>query len=131
MDTLFKYYGLTILWALFIFIMCTINLGSISESPLFFPGFDKLVHCGFIYGLVGLWSQGYLRKHPRSGIPYKQLLIILLMSVLFGGLIELLQWKVFTWRDGDWADFSADSIGGLMATAAVLLAFNALSNEKK
>jgi hypothetical protein len=131
MDTLFKYYGLTILWALFIFIMCTIKLGSISESPLFFPGFDKLVHCGFIYGLVGLWSQGYLRKHPRSGIPYKQLLIILLMSVLFGGLIELLQWKVFTWRDGDWADFSADSIGGLMATAAVLLAFNALSNEKK
>jgi VanZ family protein len=131
MSKLVKYYGLTILWALFVFIMCTIKLGHISESPMFFPGFDKLVHCGFIYGLVGLWSRGYVRKNPPVSLPYKQLLIILLLSILFGGLIELLQWKVFTWRDGDWADFCADAIGGAMATVAVVLMINALSNEKK
>ena len=45
-----KYQRLTILWALFIFIICNADLGGVGKSSFFFPGFDKLTHCGlFVY----------------------------------------------------------------------------------
>jgi len=126
MNPLLKYYGLTILWALFIFVMCTIKLGPISESPMFFPGFDKMVHCGFAFVLVVLWSDGYSRQHLHAGITYKRLAVYLVLTLAYGGLIELLQWKVFTWRDGDWNDFFADTIGGAMGAFSVMVTTKAL-----
>jgi VanZ family protein len=131
MKTLFKYYGPAILWALFILIMCTIKLGSINESVTFFPGFDKLAHCGFFFVLVVLWCNGSIRKQNMHRIPYKPLIIILIISTLFGGLIELLQLKVFTWRDGDWADFFADAVGASMGAFGIWLTVKTLSDVKK
>jgi hypothetical protein len=131
MKRFLKYYGLTLLWALFVFIMCTINLGTIGESHIFFPGFDKLTHSGFIFVLVVLWSNGYTRQQSPRKISYKQLAVILLVAIGYGGVIELLQWKVFTWRDGDWADFFSDAIGGSMGAFSIIVTANALSNEKK
>ena len=32
-----KYYGPAILWALFIFVMCTIDLGDVGNRTCFFP----------------------------------------------------------------------------------------------
>ena len=131
MNSFLKYYGLTLLWALFIFIMCTINLGSVSESPMFFTGFDKLVHSGFIFVLVVLWFDGFTRQQSPRLISYKRLAVILMVAIAYGGIIELLQWKVFTWRDGDWADFFSDAIGGSMGAFSIIVTANALSNEKK
>ena len=52
MKRLFKYYWPAILWALFILLLCSIKIGEESNLPMFFPGFDKLVHCGFFFVLV-------------------------------------------------------------------------------
>lgn len=125
------YNRLTILWALFILLMCSVSLGNIGESSFFFDGFDKLTHCGFFFVLVVLWSNGYMRKHLLQDIPYKALLVILLLSVSFGGIIELLQWKVFTWRDGDWGDFFSDATGASMGAFSIWLTVKTLSDEKK
>src|ERR1035437_1819898 len=104
MKAIFKYYKPAILWTLFIFIMCSIKLGKVGDSPLFFPGFDKLVHCGFFFVLVVFYSSGLLRQQSQRSLSYKYTITITATAILYGGLIELLQFTVFTWRSGAWGD---------------------------
>ena len=131
MQTTLKYYWPAILWALFIFTLCTIHLGTITQSPLFFPGFDKLVHCGFFFVFVIFYCQGLVRKHKLPRFPYKHAMTIVLIAILYGYAIELLQKYVFTWRDFEWNDVFADSVGACMGMFSVLILSAAFYHEKK
>lgn len=131
MTPAFKYYGPAILWALFIFVMCTAKLGNAGNSPLFFPGFDKLVHCGFFFVLVVVYCCGLIRQQLSRSLSYKSIIIFTIFAILYGGIIELLQNYVFTWRTGDWADLFADSIGAMMGAFSVSVVVYAMSYDKK
>lgn len=131
MQAILKYYWPAILWALFVFTMCTIHLGSIAQSPLFFPGFDKLAHCGFFFVFVIFYSQGLVRKHKINLFSYKYAIAVVLVAVLYGYAIELLQKYVFTWRDFEWNDVFADSVGACMGMFSVLILSAAFYHEKK
>ncbi|MGY4538729.1 VanZ family protein [Mucilaginibacter sp. UYNi724] len=129
MNNTLKYYGPAILWALFILIICALPLGSVGESPIFFAGFDKLVHCGLFFVLSILYCAGSIRKWNtrsiRIGIALKNTVVL----ISYGALIEVLQSRVFTWRSGDWNDLLADTIGGCMGVFGVLITSNALNHE--
>ena len=129
MDAL-KYQRLTILWALFVFAMCNAKFGHVGESHLFFPGFDKMVHCGFFFVLTVFWCNGLIRQQNTRVLQYKYAIGIGLLAIAFGGLIELLQLTVFTWRDGDWNDLFADSVGVGMAIFSILVTVNAVNHVK-
>jgi VanZ family protein len=130
MKTFLKYYGPAILWALFIFVMCAIDLGDVGKSHLFFPGFDKLTHCGFFFVLIILYCNGLIRQQSVNAISYKSLTIIALIAVIYGGLIELLQLWVFTWRSGEWNDLFADAVGASMGAFSILLTVKAINYVK-
>ena len=126
-----KYQRLTILWALFIFIMCTIKISEeVSDEPMFFPGFDKLVHSGFFFLLVVLWCNGIIRKQNDRLLSYKTAALVTISCIAFGGLIEILQATVFIWRDGDWTDLFADSVGACMGIFSVMVINRADKYEK-
>ena len=126
-----KYQRPTILWALFILFMCSIKIGdNITHEPLFFPGFDKLVHSGFFFLLVILWCNGIIRQQNSRLISYKTAAIVTFISILFGGLIELLQLTIFTWRSGEWPDLFADTTGVCMGILGVMLIDRAKNHEK-
>ena len=131
MKVFLKYQRLTVLWALFIFTLCNIKLGHVGESHLFFPGFDKLVHCGFFFMIVILSSNGYIRQQNGSKLSYTAATVITLIAVAYGGLIELLQLWVFTWRDGSWDDLFADAVGAGMGIFSVLVIIGAVKHVKK
>lgn len=131
MKTVLKYYWPAILWAIFIFTLCSVDLGEVGRSSLFFPGFDKLVHCGFFFVLTILWHNGMLRQHFIPGVSYKRLIIILTLSILFGGLIELLQLTVFTWRDAEWGDIFADTVGASMGVFGIIVTTKAINYHEK
>jgi len=131
MNRTLRYQGLTILWALFVFAMCTVKMGHIGESTLFFPGFDKLVHCGFFFVFVVFCSNGITRQHNYPILPFKYAIGITIGAILFGGSIELLQKYVFTWRDGEWDDLFADTVGVFMGMYSVLITAASVSNGKK
>ncbi|PJJ83046.1 VanZ family protein [Mucilaginibacter auburnensis] len=126
-----KYQRLTLWWALFVFIMCNANLGHIGSSPRFFPGFDKLVHCGFFFVFVVLCVNGFIRQQRLNRLMYKHALFILLIAIVFGGLIELLQLTIFTWRSCEWADLFADTVGAGMGIFSILVTTYAVDDVKK
>jgi len=131
MNAVLKYQRLTLWWALFIFIMCNAKLGSVEGSHHFFPGFDKLVHCGFFFVFVVLCGHGIIRQQQKQRLTYKKTLSVLLVAVAFGGLIELLQLTIFTWRDGDWNDLFADTVGAGMGIFSLLITINAIDEIQK
>jgi VanZ family protein len=81
--------------------------------------------------LVTLYCNGSIRQQSPPFISYKSIVIITIISVLYGGLIEILQLTIFTWRSGEWNDFFADTIGASMAAFSLILTVNAMGYEKK
>jgi VanZ family protein len=129
MKQTLKYYGPAILWALFILIICAIPFGSVGHSPLFFAGFDKLVHCGLFFVLSVLYCAGSIRKWNTRSIRIEIAMKNTIVLISYGALIEVLQSTVFTWRSGDWNDLFADTIGACMGIFGVLLTSNAINHE--
>ncbi|HEY8930614.1 MAG TPA: VanZ family protein [Mucilaginibacter sp.] len=125
-----KYYWPAILWALFILLLCSVKINEAPHSSLFFPGFDKLVHCGLFFVMTVFLSAGATRKQSAPGLSYKALLVVIIASIVYGGLIELSQACIFTWRDGDWNDLFADTIGVLMGAFSIFITAKALSYDK-
>jgi VanZ family protein len=131
MKTVLKYYAPTFLWTIVIFILCSIKIGEVSHSHLFFAGFDKLVHCGLYFVLVVFYSTDFIKKHGPAGLTYAIALLIIIAAILYGGAIELLQAYIFTWRSGEWADLFADAVGACMGIFSVLLMLLAIKHVKK
>ncbi len=126
-----KFQRLTILWALVIFTLCSINLGGVSKSPMFFAGFDKLVHCGLFFVLVVMLCSGLLRNSNRHNLNPVQAFWGLMIPIAYGAFIEILQLYIFTWRSGEWGDLFADTVGASMGLFSVLITLWAVNYEKK
>lgn len=125
-----KYQKLTLWWALFIFIVCNISFGSVGKSHLFFPGFDKLTHCGLFFVFSVLAGSGYIRQYGVRHFTLGAGIKIFLIAIIYGGIIELLQRYIFTWRSGEWDDLFADSVGAGMGIFGILVTLFASANAK-
>lgn len=121
MSAKLKYYGPAILWALFILIICSIPLGKVSNSPMFFAGFDKLVHCGLFAVLAVLYCSGSIRKWNTRNIRIEIAIKNTIVLVSYGALIEMIQKYFFTWRSGNWDDLFADTVGSCLGIFGVLV----------
>ena len=130
MKTKLKYYRPAILWALFILLICVIPLGGVGKSHLFFPGFDKLVHCGLFAVLAVLYCAGSIRRWNTRTIRIEIAVKNTIVLISYGALIEMLQKYVFTWRTGSWDDLFADTVGGCIGIFGVLITAWAINHEK-
>ena len=130
MKDLFKYQGPALTWALFILIICSVPFGEVGKSTLFFPGFDKVTHCGLFFVLAVLISRGLLRKGGRGLFSFATAAGALFTTLIYGGLIEVLQRYFFTWRSGEWDDLFCDTVGACMGVFAILLTLNAANDAK-
>jgi VanZ family protein len=81
------------------------------DFPLF-AGFDKLVHGCMYAGVSGvLWLEFFLNYRSKV-LPVRHALIgAVICPILFGGLIELGQKYLTTYRGGEWLDFTANTCG--------------------
>jgi VanZ family protein len=131
MQNLLKYQRLALLWALFIFLICCASLGKAGSSPMFFPGFDKLTHTGLFFVLTVFTFYGLIRKQGQVKLSPSVVISVMAIMFLYGGAIELLQWKLFTYRSGDWNDLFCDLLGSLMGIFSVLITTYAISNQTK
>lgn len=130
MKPILKYQGPALCWALFIFILCNIPFGSVGKSHLFFPGFDKVTHCGLFFVQAAFLGSGYIRQYGVRYFTFFAGFKMFLLAVIYGGIIELLQLYVFTWRSGEWDDLFCDAVGAGMAIFAILVTLYASANAK-
>lgn len=110
MITTIKHQLLSILWAVLVFILCDMPTEPLESVPAF-PGMDKLVHTGFFFVLTVFMFYGKIRQQKSYTFRIPTVIKILLVAVAFGAFIELLQWRVFTYRSADWWDLFCDSAG--------------------
>ncbi|MBK0384363.1 VanZ family protein [Pedobacter sp. SD-b] len=110
-----------ILWSVFVVTLCALPQNDLPQSQHFFEGFDKMVHLGFFFVLTVFLFYGKIKQ--QNSFDYRLLTIvkIVLINVILGGGIELLQWKVFTYRSAEWWDFFADMTGLGMGVFSYLL----------
>jgi VanZ family protein len=129
MLTRIKPYWPAILWALFILVICSVPMGGIGSSHLFFPGFDKVTHCGLFFVLAVLYCYGSIRKFKTRELRIEIAMKNTIVLISYGALIEMLQMYVFTWRSGETADLVCDTIGACMGIFGVLVTSNGLNHE--
>ncbi len=122
---------MSILWAIFVVVICDIPLSDTSALGVsFFEGFDKLAHTGFFFVLTVLLFHGKIKQQASYSYRGMTLLKILLITTCLGGLIELLQLYVFTYRSADWWDFFADMTGVGMGIFSYIFLHRTRFNEK-
>ncbi len=111
-----------VIWTIVILVLCNMRMPDSDGRPgVFFEGFDKLVHLGFFFVLSVLLFYGKIRYQHNYSFRSLTIFKILLISAILGGGIELLQWKVFTYRSAEWWDFACDMTGALMGVFSYVL----------
>ena len=87
------------------------------------PFYDKWAHF-LMYGCwttIIWWEYWRYRKHHSSPPFGKMLILAIVIPTAVGGLLELAQAYLTTYRSGDWMDFLANTVGVLIGTALGLL----------
>lgn len=128
-----KYQRWAIVWTIIILVLCNIRIpeNKPGEPSFFFEGFDKLTHVGFFFVLSILLFYGKICYQHTYSFRNLTIFKIVVINAIIGGGIELLQWKVFTYRSGEWWDFACDMIGCSMGIFSyILLHLSNYKNEK-
>ena len=117
-----KYQRWAIVWAVITLVLCNIELPkSTGGSGFFFEGFDKMAHLGFFYVLTILLFYGKIKYQHNYSFRSLTIFKVILICAVIGGGIEILQWKVFTYRSGEWWDFGCDMLGSIMGVFSYVL----------
>jgi len=96
-------------WALLIFILCLIPGKDIPDWNIF--TYDKAGHAVMFAVLVFLFNKGFIKQHAYSLLQIHPMKAAILISVVYGGLLEIMQDKLIPDRTGDIMDFFANTIG--------------------
>jgi VanZ family protein len=121
----------SILWTVVILVLCNMKIPpSDGSEGFFFEGFDKMAHLGFFYILTILLFYGKIKFQHNYSFRSLTIFKIIIINALIGGTIELLQWKIFTYRSAEWWDFSCDMLGALMGVFSYILLHRLHYNEK-
>lgn len=121
-------------WIFTVIVVAAVLYLTLMPQPLpdndipWFEGMDKLVHGIMMFGVMLCLSFDYFRicHKKQDRIPVGTLSVFLIITIAFGGLIELLQDWMDMGRGKDMKDFEADTIGALVAYVIVLLNWHRL-----
>ncbi len=116
-----KFQWPAIAWALLVLILCDMPMSDVPGNSHFFEGFDKMVHLGFFFVLTVFLFYGKIKQQNSFEFRILTIVKIVIINILLGGGIELLQWKVFTYRSAEWWDFFSDMLGLGMGVFSYLL----------
>ena len=104
-------YLIAILITVFVAVSSLVSLRGISSISIGISNFDKIVHAISYFILTLSWFYATQNDYKKSS--FKIILILLLIS--FGTIIEVLQGGLTTYRQADFFDVLANSLGILLA----------------
>ena len=115
--TICKYHILSALCGLMIFALSVIQIPQ-QEDPIMIPYFDKIVHflMYFVFSLLFLYENFHSNIEKKKK-PIKIYLVTIFLSLIIGGIIEIIQSDFTTYRSGDILDWYFDMAGSITAIA--------------
>lgn len=125
-----RYQIWAILWTIVILVLCNMKMPASDGPGFFFEGFDKLVHLGFFFILTIFLLYGKINHQHNYSFRTLTIFKIIVVTAALGAGIELLQWKVFTYRSAEWWDFACDMAGVFMGVFSYILLHKSNYNEK-
>lgn len=104
-----KYFLLPGIWAGFIAIVSLVSVSNLPEVGINY--FDKMAHVFvyFILTITLLWA--VLKKNKRNFISLTTLFMVFASSIMYGILIEILQFSITTGRNFEIPDIIANIVG--------------------
>lgn len=94
--------------------------GRVRPPRLNIPHADKIVHFSFYFGLVFLMAlAAYTESKHRNAKDSAFLWGVALFAIVYGIIIEVLQWVFTTTRHGDVWDVLANTMGAIAAMLVV------------
>jgi len=112
--SLIAQYWKTIIWFIIVFLLSTMQISNVPKSPLFaLPHFDKIVHFTMYFIAVTLWQTDYYKT--KTELPTNIVFRILLSTIAYGLLMELIQKYLIQNRSGNFFDALANTAGVLFA----------------
>lgn len=85
---------------------------------------DKIVHALMFFGFAWAVAFDYTRQQINKRHSDLSMCIrVFVLSIVYGGVIELLQGEFFPERYADWKDFLSDALGALIGLSVYLLFF--------
>ncbi|MEM1257874.1 MAG: VanZ family protein [Bacteroidota bacterium] len=100
-------------WMVFITSSSLFSFSSEGEDRIWFPHLDKIVHVIFHFGILVLGAHAIYEIGPKKWNWGKRITSLLLFSVSYGLVIELLQWIMPFDRSAEFWDVLANLTGAL------------------
>jgi aminopeptidase YwaD len=112
-----KLYALPpVLWAIVMLVLTLTPAKEMPRTPEWkFLSFDTAAHAG-VFAVLAVLSWIALRQQRRwPALAQRAGLVVMAGCVLFGGLIEILQYLMHVGRQAEWSDLVGDSAGAALA----------------
>ena len=115
-------------WTLVVLYFCLAPSSDIPSARI--PNLDKLAHAFFHFIFTILWFLVF-KKQVKKKNQIKLLISAVFFSLIFGTLIEVLQNKFTTTRNGDFFDVLANFSGAVIAFWFVFFAKKIKKNKSR
>lgn len=86
-----------------------------------FPHLDKIVHFVFYFVFFILCYYALSRENPRDSVDSKAIVLSFTLAVIYGMIVEVLQYKMAYGRAGDIKDALANTAGIICGVFMVIL----------
>lgn len=118
LNQLCRYHIPSVLCAGAILLACVIKLPP-DENPITIPNFDKIVHFSMFFTFSFVFIlENRIASDKKWKEPLPLILLAVVLTAIFGGLIEIIQGELTDYRSADIYDWYSDLAGSL--TAVVL-----------
>ena len=108
-----KFTILFIGWMVLITSLGLFSFSTEDEGRIWFPHLDKIVHFTFHFGIVVLGVLSLNEVAPKTWNWGKRITFLLVFSLIYGVLIELLQWIMPFDRSAEFWDVLANLTGAV------------------
>jgi aminopeptidase YwaD len=109
-----------LLWAAIMLVLTLTPAQEMPQTPNWqVIAFDTSAHAG-VFGVLAILSWIAVRQQRRwPALAQRASWVVLVGCVLFGGLIEILQYLMNVGRQAEWSDLGGDSLGAALALLLV------------
>jgi len=119
-----KPYILVIIWIIIVLVLSGYPGSQLPKVAVW--QFDKLVHVVMYSILSFLLFIAFNKQFFNNEKRFRIKIIIVFLSISYGGVMEILQEYIFINRSGSWIDFIANSVGSILGVLIAPLLFKYL-----